>query len=110
MCLEELVKGSNSSLRLTRNGLLVHDDVEMLDAVVSFSNTQEKRLSRASVLEEGLNAFPDLREKETANESQGTELGIWRRIRIKSSNDWKSTIIFSFHNYFQIRTKAAPVL
>ena len=34
MCLEELVKGSNYSLCLGGNGLLVQDDVEILDAVL----------------------------------------------------------------------------
>jgi len=67
MCLEELVIGSNYGLRRTGNDLLVQDNVEILDAVASFSNTQEKGLSTASFPEEGLHASPHLRKKEQMN-------------------------------------------
>lgn len=56
MRLEELIKGSNWGLHPAGNGLLVQDDVEVLDAVASFSDTEQKGLSGASFFKEGLHA------------------------------------------------------
>ncbi len=54
--LEELVKGSNWVLHPEGNGLLVQDDVEVLDAVASFADTEQKGLLGASFFQEGLHA------------------------------------------------------
>lgn len=56
MRLEELIKCSNWGLHPAGNGLLVQDDVEILDAVASFTNTEKKGLFGASFLKEGLHA------------------------------------------------------
>lgn len=56
MRLEELIKGSNWGLHPAGNGLLVQDDVEVLDAVASFSDTEKKGLFGASFFKEGLHA------------------------------------------------------
>lgn len=63
MCLEKLIKGSDSGLCHTGNDPLIQDNVEILDAVLTFPEAQEKALSRASFLEECLLASPYLREK-----------------------------------------------
>lgn len=55
MRLEELIKGSNWGLHPAGNGLLVQDDVEVLDAVASFSDTEKKGLFGANSLAGGHN-------------------------------------------------------
>ena len=46
MCLEELIKGCDAGLHRTGNNLLVQENVEILNAVVSFSDMEEKGLSK----------------------------------------------------------------
>lgn len=70
MCLEELIKGSNSGLRRTGDHLLVQDDVKILDAVLSLSDTQKKELSRASLLQEGVHASSHLWEGERERDEE----------------------------------------
>lgn len=45
VCLEEFIKSCQGCLRLVRNGLVVNNDIEPLDIVLLFTDTQEEGLS-----------------------------------------------------------------
>ncbi len=61
VCLKEFIKGCNSCLRHAGNGLLVQDDVKLLNATPLFSNTEEEGLCRSNLLKKCLDARPHLR-------------------------------------------------
>lgn len=45
VCLEKLIESCQGCLRLARDGLLVNDDIEPLNVVLLFTNTEKEGLS-----------------------------------------------------------------
>lgn len=58
--LKEFIKGCNSCLRHAGNGLLVQDDVKLLNATPLFSNTEEEGLCRSNLLKKCLDVLKSI--------------------------------------------------
>lgn len=60
---EEFIEGCHGCLPLARDGLVVNDDVEPLNVVLLFTNTQQEGLPWFQTRKEGLNTGSNLQKR-----------------------------------------------
>lgn len=63
MCLEEFIESCQGCLRLARDGFVVNNNIEPLDVVLLFTDTQQEGLSWFHTPKEGLNTGSNLQQK-----------------------------------------------
>ena len=63
VCFEEFIEGGQGCLGLSRDGLVVNNDMEPLDVVLLFTNAQQEGLAWFQTWKEGLNTGSNLQKR-----------------------------------------------